>query len=81
MHTELYYTENVSTNCKKLFFHSGVYLGDLVLDIDGYWKFFPDNSQGGCWDEFLLKTLVVYLVEMNDEYDKQVKEYFENYEK
>ena len=80
MHTQLYYTENVSTNCKRLFFHSGVYLGDLVLDEDGYWKFFPDKIQGGYWDEFLLKTLGEYLTSMNSEYDKQVKDYFDREE-
>lgn len=59
---------------KQLFMPFGegsVYLGDLVADVDGYYKFFPVKGEG-YWDQGTLQYIVTKLQEVNTPWDKFV---------
>lgn len=59
-------------DCKKVYYNNGVYLGDFVLNDDGYWVYFPERHNG-YWDEYLLFLLYTKLQEMNEPWDQQLQ--------
>lgn len=34
----------------EIFWTNGVKMGEAIMDVDGFYKFFPED-QGGYWDE------------------------------
>lgn len=58
---------------EKLYYGNGVYLGDVICDVDGYYKFWPETRGGGYWDEHMLRLICLHLTEKNKEWDKQVQ--------
>ena len=46
--------------------------GELVCDVDGYWKFFPAGGAGYIPD-FIMKAVLDKLAELNAVWDKQVE--------
>lgn len=48
-------------------------IGEFVLDVDGYYKFFPEPYNGGCWDLSTLAFIVEAGEEMNKEWDAIVQ--------
>jgi len=58
---------------------NGKYLGKAVMDIDGYYYYWPsDNLSSGSWSSYTLREIADILEELNKEYEKSVKEYFKN---
>ena len=54
------------------YWENGVQVGEILMDVDGYWKWWPDNGQGGFLDEWFLYTMFNKLKEMNKAWDEQV---------
>jgi hypothetical protein len=50
-------------------------IGEFILDIDGYYYFFPIEN-GGSWNSHTLITLGTKLQELNKPWDDKLKEYF-----
>jgi hypothetical protein len=50
---------------------SGVPIGDLVMEVDGYFYFYP-TTQGAVWSEYYLTELARILHEVNAEWDEKV---------
>ncbi len=63
----------MSQSGTKLYYENGVYLGDVIADVDGYYKFWPDCKGGGYWDEHILRLICLHLEGMNKEWDEQIK--------
>ncbi len=61
---------------EKLYWGNGKYLGDVVRDVDGYYKWWPDSNAGGCWEDYSLMAIASVLYEMNKEWDAEVEAYF-----
>lgn len=59
----------------RIYYHNNVYMGEVLVDEDGYYKFWPEHRDG-YWDEGNLLEIANYLHEKNLEWDNQVKEYF-----
>lgn len=59
----------------KVTWENGVCLGNILADVDGYYKFWPD-SNNGYWDELLLDTISNKLKEMNKAWDAEIEQYF-----
>lgn len=56
----------------KLFFENGVELGEILRDVDGYYKWWPNDLPGYLDEEFLF-AIASYLQSLNAEWDAQVK--------
>lgn len=61
----------------QLFYHNRVYMGDVLIDVDGYYKFWPDKNKDGYWDEESLYSTAEYLKSKNADWDREVNKYFE----
>jgi hypothetical protein len=46
--------------------------GDLLVDIDGYYKYFPPEYGHGYWPDYLLLSIVQKLQEINKDWDDQI---------
>jgi hypothetical protein len=56
-------------------YENSVELGQLLMEVDGYFVFFPECS-GGFWNESILNQIAEKLGELNKEWDATVNEYF-----
>lgn len=59
----------------KLYYHNGMYMGDVLMDEDGYYKYWPEHKSG-YWDEGCLLDIAGYLHEKNKDWDESVNEFF-----
>lgn len=64
---------SLSQKGMKLYFENGVYLGEVIADVDGYYKFWPETRGGGYWDEYLLRSVADHLKELNAAWDEQIQ--------
>lgn len=51
-------------------------VGDILMDVDGFYKFWSNTERNGYWDEFILFELGNLLKEYNKQYEKEIEEYF-----
>jgi len=65
-------TEKITENHYKLFFKNYTYLGDLIKDVDGYFYFRPELTEGGLWSGYVLKETVSILDDLNAEWDRHL---------
>lgn len=54
-----------------------VNIGDVYQEVDGYFVFVP-GGRGGAWSAHELKMVAEFLDELNEPWDTEVREYFEN---
>ncbi len=66
----------ISESRYNLEFYNGVNLGDFTRDVDGYFYWFPGDSKGGCYSDYILRELGEKLIELNKEWDLKIKEEF-----
>ena len=67
--------EKKTYDCYFLYWNNSKYIGDAVMDEDGYFKFFP-NYKGGYYDENFLTEVLNFLKAKNKEWDDGVHEFF-----
>jgi hypothetical protein len=60
----------------KAYWENGAFLGDIINDVDGYYKFYPTDRGGGYLDEWFLYSMYVTLKDLNKKWDKQIHDYF-----
>lgn len=60
----------------KLFHKNGVYMGDVLMNDDGYYVFFPDDTRKGYWSEFDFYRLYTYLKDKNKAWNIKINEFF-----
>jgi hypothetical protein len=56
---------NVVTKNEKL-------VGELIMDVDGYFYFWPEDSTGA-WTPYILRQLADKMDEINKPWDEQVE--------
>jgi hypothetical protein len=57
---------------------NGKYIGNAIMDIDGYYYYWPSDKLTGSWSSYILREIADTLDELNKEYEKSVKDYFRN---
>lgn len=62
----------------SLYYGNGVYIGKVYVEVDGYWVWVAPNPSTGCWSSGELKMIAEFLDELNEPWDKEVREFFEN---
>lgn len=72
----LFVQDTDKRDCKKIYIDNGVYIGEFVLNDDGYWVYFPEHK-GGYWDEYFLRLVLDKLSAMNKPWDEEVNKYFD----
>lgn len=61
----------------KLYFYNGVYMGDVIMNDDGYYVFFPESKERhGYWTQGDFQSLYTYLYLKNKDWDESVNEFF-----
>lgn len=55
-------------------FNNGKKLGQFYMEVDGYFVFQPDITNGGFWNEYTLKLILKKLEELNLEWDNHIKD-------
>lgn len=61
---------------EKLYYSNGVYLGDLVLNNDGFIVFFPNPDSCGYWDEGFLTYVLEVLEARNAPWRDTINQLF-----
>jgi hypothetical protein len=54
-------------------YYNNHHLGDFVMDVDGYYKFFPELTRGGYWEGWVLRDIADKETELNKDWDQQVE--------
>lgn len=67
--------ENPTKASYKAYWENGVYMGDILMDVDGYYKWWPERN-GGYLDEWILYSMFHTLKELNREWDKHIHDNF-----
>jgi hypothetical protein len=58
---------------------NNVLMGDIMMDNDGFFYFWPD-LKGGFWEAYILLELGNKLNELNKPWEDEVNKYFDNLE-
>lgn len=53
---------------------NGVYLGEFVMDVDGYYYFYPD-LKGGHWSAAVMREICDLLDARNAEWDREIRSF------
>lgn len=61
------------TKTHKILTNGQSNLGEFILDVDGYWVYFPNPERGGYYNEWFLHELLQILENLNRDWDEQVK--------
>jgi hypothetical protein len=62
--------KKISENSFKVIYSNGVEMGFLLKEVDGYFVFYPNLSNGGFWSAHILRSLANKLEEINKEWDE-----------
>jgi len=54
----------------------GVCIGEVLMDVDGYYYFWPDHSSHGCWSAQLLQMVANELNDLNKKWDEVISNEF-----
>jgi len=65
----------VGEGVKQVYYSNGKFIGNIIQDVDGYWKYSFPNAHG-LWEESHLQMIASMLTELNTDWDNEVKEYF-----
>lgn len=68
--------EPVSEDSQEVRWSNTVLIGSIVKDVDGYWKFAFAKS-GGLWEDGPLRLIADMLIELNMQWDENIKAFFE----
>lgn len=60
----------------NLTYENGVHMGELLMDVDGCYKYFP-VLRGGYWDAPPLREIADMLDHLNKDWDEHVQKYFD----
>lgn len=63
-------------NAGKIVYTNGVEIGEIYVEVDGFYVFVPNITRGGFWTEHLLKTLANLLKELNQPIEADYKAFF-----
>ena len=66
-------TYNKITKGQYEVFINTVNIGEFLMDVDGYWKYWPNDHRSGYWDEWMLTILAEELHKLNKNWDQEVK--------
>jgi len=62
-----------------VYYHNGVMVGDIQMDVDGYYYYWP-IMKPGFWASHFMRAVADKLDELNAPYDKELEEYFSKQE-
>lgn len=76
----------VKGDCGSLIvnYENGVKLGEMLVDVDGYYKWFPERRDGysqGYWEARVLSAIAETLDKLNAPWERKMAAYFDNQEK
>lgn len=63
--------EVVNKNTINVMYNSGTFLGQLYIEVDGFWVFEP-SPKVNCWSGQVLKMLYEKLQELNKEWEVEL---------
>jgi len=70
--------EITKTHLKVFWGENGKYIGDFIVDDDGFFYFWPlKDNWWGCWASYILREIADKLDELNQPWSDQIDQYFE----
>lgn len=54
---------------------SDKHVGDFVMDVDGFYRFFPSDEKGGSYSQHHLEILYLALEDLNREWEEIINQY------
>lgn len=57
----------------RIYYANGVLIGEAVLDVDGYYYFWPTSDRQGAWTAGVLHDVANFLDRINEAWDKQIR--------
>jgi hypothetical protein len=60
----------------KLYYGNGVYMGEVLRDVDGFYKWWPLHKEGYL-DEGVLLEVAHLLKGLNQSWENEINEYFD----
>lgn len=67
----------MTTQGKADFIFNGKKLGEFVMDVDGFFYYWPDEKCTGAWPSYLLKKAAKELDDLNKPWEEKITEFFE----
>lgn len=64
----------------KTYYDNGVYVGDILCDVDGFYYWWPEH-RGGCLDQGFLLNMSELLGKLNEPMDKELEDFFSKTER
>lgn len=64
--------EKIDAYKHNAFYKNGKFLGELIMDVDGYFYFWPEDNNRA-WASHHLREITNKLDELNKEWDEQVE--------
>lgn len=58
----------------QIYYVNGVYMGDFVCEVDGYFVWYPNDFRGGCLSAEFCRAIADELDSLNSEWNKQVQQ-------
>lgn len=62
----------------NFYWENNVYMGYAYKEVDGYYVFILEGKSGGFLESHVLRSIANKLDEINQLWDDQIQEYFEN---
>lgn len=75
-------TEKITdTHYDVIFVSNNLLLGSLIMDVDGFFYFWPEDERKGSWSSWVMKEIVQIMEDMNAQWKKHVDDWFESQRK
>lgn len=68
--------ERRETGTYDVIYVNGVNLGELYVEIDGYYVYWP-SPRNGFWESHAMREIADKLDELNADWDRSIHEFFE----
>lgn len=62
----------VSNTTYRVIYYNGVDIGDIEMDVDGYYKYWP-MLRGGYWEAEPMREIAYILDQLNEDWDTQIR--------
>lgn len=59
----------------QVYYENGVYLGDILTDVDGFYYYWPE-LRGGSWASIVMRLIADKLDELNQPWEEEIERYF-----
>ena len=64
-------------NSGRVNWSNGVHIGDVYMEVDGYYVFTFAQGRVGSWESFPLREIADLLDKLNQKWDDEIRKFFD----